>query len=586
MNPQHATTPTATNDEEHRQEIASDKTRAGVALAASETINRHGSANAEYIKGYTGIDYETGQTLHDGLKSVSQKNTGPLQKAGTAAEIHATNRDNAKNIIDKTPARSARTDDLSRQYGANHPIADRLHVHADGTVSYSQMKFEGDVDALIKKIVKKDGEYAKYLDPQRVCEERARRHLDNALKLDEKAKLAETRGQSEIAAQHRKNANALRTRAARNQEIGASEIKLELPTEQVDLVKKQCQDNASRLRADAARREADAAVQDRLGNPEGAQDLRNEAREFIEEADRNDRLTDQVVDSGVSQDEANLAASEPLRTTVTSILKTSHRAGMEGAKFGAVIGGCISLLQNIFATAQGSKDIAAAAGDVALDTASAAAIGYGTGFVGAALKGGLQQSSRAGLRTLANTNAPALAVNICISLGTSVKRYVTGEITESQLLAEVGEKGSGMLSASMMAALGQLAIPIPFVGAAVGGMIGYTLSSMFYQSALDAARGAEASRELLERVHAIEAAARARIAEEQVALDNFLRREIPELQAETQRLFNVVNASAPDQVDTLATAINRYAELLGRRLQFQSMAEFDVFMKSDETLRL
>lgn len=584
MNPQH--TLATTGDEDRRQEIARDKARAGVALSASETVSRYGSANAEYIKGYAGIDYETGQTLHDGLKSLSQKNTGLPQKAGTAAEIHATNRDNANNIIDRNPARSARTDDLSRQYGANHPIADRLHMHADGTVSYSQMKFEGDVDALVKKIVSKDGDYAKYLDPQQVCEERARRHLDNALKLDEKAKLAETRGRLEVAAQHRKNAEDLRTRAARNLEIGASEIKLEVPTEQVDLVKKQCQDNASRLRADAARREADSAVQDSLGNPEAAQNLRNEAREFIKEADRNDRLAEQVVDSGVSQDEANLAASQPLRTTVTSILKTSHRAGLEGAKYGSVIGGCISLLQNTFALAQGDKDMVAAAGDVALDTAKAAAIGYGTAFVGAALKGGLQQSGREGLRLLANTNAPTLAVNICLSLGSSVKRYVTGEITESQLLEEVGEKGAGMLSASMMAALGQMAIPLPFVGAAVGGMIGYTLSSVFYQSALDAARGAEASRERLARVRAIEAAARARIAEEQAALDEFLQREIPELQAETRSLFNAVNASAPGQVDALAAAINRYAGLLGQRLQFQSMLEFETFMESDDRLRL
>lgn len=582
MNPQH--TLATPGDEDRQQEIARDKARAGVALSASETVSRYGSANAEYIKGYAGVDHETGQTLHDGLNSLSQKKNGLPQKAGTAAEIHATNRNNADNIIDKTPARSARTDDLSRQYGANHPIADRLHMHADGTVSYSQMKFEGDVDALVNKIVRKDGEYAKYLDPQQLCEERTRRHLENASKLDEKARLAETGGKLEKASQHRKNAEDLRTRAAKNQEIGASEIKLEVPTEQVDLVKKQCQDNASRLRAGAASREADAAVQDSLGNPAGARNLRNEAREFLDEADRNDRLAEQVVDSGVTQDEANLAASQPLRTTVTSILKTSHRAGMEGAKFGAVIGGCISLLQNIFATAQGEKNIDSAAGDVTLDTAKAAAIGYSTAFIGAAIKGGLQQSSQAGLRTLANTNAPALAVNICLSLGSSVKRYVTGEITESQLLLEVGEKGSGMLSASMMAALGQVAIPIPFVGAAVGGMIGYTLSSMFYQSALEAAQGAEASRDRLKRVRAIEAAARARISEEQAALDGFLRREIPELHAESQRLFIVVNASTP--VDTLAPAINRYAWLLGQRLQFQSIMEFDAFMKSDEPLRL
>lgn len=586
MTHRHLQPATPTSDADRLQETARDQARASVALSTSETVSRYGSANAEYIKGYAGIDHQASQPLHDGLKTLSLKNNGLPQKAGTAAEILATNRDNANHIINRSPARSARTDDLSRQYGANHPIADRVLMHADGSVSYSQMKFEGDVEALVRKIVSKDGEYAKYLDPQPLSQERTQRHLHHAQKLDQKAQAAEAQGRADDAARHRTNAKDLRIRAARNQDIGAGKIQLEVPTEQVELVKQQCRDNAGRLRADAARREADAALQDSLGNTDSAQAMRKQARDCIEEADRNDRLAEQVVDAGVTQDEASLAASQPLRTTVTSILKTSHRAGMEGAKFGAVIGGCISLLQNLFATAQGGKGAAAAAGDIAIDTAKAAALGYGSAFVGAALKGSLQQSSQAGLRALANTNAPALAVSVCLSLGSSVKRYVTGEITEAQLMAEVGEKGSGMLSASMLATLGQVAIPIPFVGAAVGGMIGYTLSSMFYQSALEASRGAQTSRERLERVRAIEAAARARIADEQAMLDDFLRREIPELRSETAHLFQAVDDSAGTDTDTLAAAVNHYAALLGQSLQFRSMKEFDAFMASDAALRL
>ncbi|MNR03653.1 hypothetical protein D3C85_1195580 [compost metagenome] len=143
-----------------------------------------------------------------------------------------------------------------------------------------------------------------------------------------------------------------------------------------------------------------------------------------------------------------------------------------------------------------------------------------------------------------------------------------------------------MLSSSMMAALGQLAIPVPFVGAAIGGMIGYTLSSLFYQSALDAARGVELSRQQLARIRAIEAAARDQIAEEQAQLDDFTRREIPQLQQETQRLFAIVNVAGNGSADALAAAVNQYATLLGKQLQFQSIAEFDDFMSSDSPLTL
>jgi len=268
------------------------------------------------------------------------------------------------------------------------------------------------------------------------------------------------------------------------------------------------------------------------------------------------------------------------------IARTSHRAGVEGAKYGAVIGGVISLLTNAFSVAQDKKQLGEAAQDFALETVKAGALGYTTAFAGAAIKGGMQQSSNQTLRTLAGTNAPALAINICLSLGSSVKRYVTGEISEAQLLSEVGEKGAGMLSSSMMAALGQLAIPVPFVGAAIGGMIGYTLSSLFYQSALDAARGVELSRQQLARIRAIEEAARDQIAEEQAQLDSFTRREIPQLLQETQHLFAIVNDVVGGGIDDLAAAINQYATLLGKQLQFQSFEEFDDFMNADSPLIL
>ena len=267
------------------------------------------------------------------------------------------------------------------------------------------------------------------------------------------------------------------------------------------------------------------------------------------------------------------------------IARTSHSAGMEGAKYGAIIGACISLLQNGFSAVQGEKEVSDAAKDLAIDTAKAGTLGYGTAFAGSAVKGVLQQSGEQSIRTLAKTTVPTLVVTVCLSLGSSVKRYVTGEITEAQLLTEVGEKGAGMLSASMMAAVGQLAIPVPFVGAAIGGMIGYALSSLFYQSALDAAKGVEVSRELLKRTRAIQEAARVRIAEEQSRLDAFVCREIPQLQEATEQLFaslSTVNQSA----DEFSSAINQFATLLGKQLEFQSMADFDDFMASDRPLIL
>lgn len=519
---------TPENDDNSRKaEIRKDIARAGEALSTSETVNRFGSANAEYIKGYSGIDNETGQRFAKSLKGINQHKVNPdpaeaarniKQQAGFSAEVAATSRDNAEAIIAGSKKRTTRSDDLP-QYGKNHPVVDRVQI-LDGRIiegSQTQMKFVGNRDALFKKIA------------------------EDTEKGD--AKFSRYRG-----------------------------VKLEIPSEQYEGAAEYCQKKAQELReqaAKAAEKGAPPEVVDRLKK----------------NADNYDQLAKDVCDSGMTTEQAIFYRKHPTIATARDIALASHRAGMEGAKYGAAIGAAISLVQNIFAMAQDEKEWNKSATDVACDTAKAAAIGYGTAFAGSTIKGAMQQSSKQTLRTLASTNAPALAVSICISMGSSIKRYAAGEITESQLLVEVGEKGAGMLSASMMAALVQLAIPVPVVGAAIGGMIGYTLSSLFYQSALDAARGAELSRERLERTRAIETAARERISEEQTALTAFLSREIPQLKEEARQLFAQMNDAACD-ADALAAAVNRYATLLGKQLQFQSLQEFDDFMQTDEPLRL
>lgn len=510
-------------EENNRDEIARDSVRTAVSLSTSEVVSRFGSANAEYLKGYSGIDNETGQKFAKGLAGIAKHKVNPdpkyaqqniKQQAGYSAEVAATSRDNAQSIIDGSKVRVSRSDDLP-EYGKNHNVVDRVQL-VDGEIiqgTQTQMKFVGDRNQLFAKIAKEDGEFARYRD-----------------------------------------------------------VTLELPSEQFVGAQTYCRDKAQQLREQADTVEG-------LGKADIAKKLRLEAERY-------EQLAENLGDSGLTTEEAIFYRKHPKMATAMDIARTSHRAGLQGARYGAVIGGSISLLQNLLAIAQGQKDVCEAAQDLAVDTLKAGALGYGTAFVGAAIKGSLQQSGNQTLRALAGTSAPALAVNICLSLASSITRYVTGEISEAQLLSEVGEKGAGMLSSSMMAALGQLAIPVPFVGAAIGAMIGYTLSSLFYQSALDAARGAELSREQLARTRVIEAAARDRIAHEQAQLDDFTRREIPQLQRETLHLFSIVNAADANSADVFAAAINQYATLLGKQLQFHSIDEFNDFMSSDSSLTL
>ena len=511
-----------------KKEITKDITRTTTALSASETVNRFGSANAEFIKGYTGTDKETGQIFSKGLEKIftHKINDNPekaaaniKQQAGFSAEVATTSRDNAEAIINRSEIRTSRSDDLP-QYGKNHNIVDRVQI-LDGNIiegTQTQMKFVGDRNELFKNIAE---------DNQKG-----------------NSKFARYRG-----------------------------TKIELPSEQIPGAADYCTNKAKALREQAE------AVAAKGGPPDVVERLRNNAENY-------DQLATNIKDSGLTTEQAIFYRQHPKIATALDIARTSHRAGVEGATYGAAIGGSISLLQNIFALAQNEKNLSEATTDLTIDISKAGLVGYGTASIGSAIKSGMQQSGNTALRTLSKTNAPALVVNICLSLGSSVKRYIAGDITESQFLTEVGEKGAGMLSSGMMAALGQLAIPIPFVGAAIGGMIGYTLSSLFYQSALDSARAVEASRAMLARTRAIQVAARDRMAQEQASLDAFIRQEIPQLLQETQEFFSLIQDTS-NSTDQLAAGINRYASLLGKKLQFENLQDFDDFMiNSTELLKL
>lgn len=499
------------------------RARAGVAMSTREAVDRYGSAGAEFIKGYRGVDNQTGRTFAKGLKEIGEYNLNPdpkqaehnlKQQAGFSAEVAATSRDNAKAIIAGEPQRTSRSDDLP-QFGTNHNVVDRVQI-LDGQIiegSQAQMKFVGKPETLLRDIIREDGKFARY------------------------------RG-----------------------------VKLELPSEQFEGAKLYCQKQAETLRANAVHAE-------QHGKPDVAAKLRREAANY-------DALEDNLRDSGLTTEQAVFYRKHPGLATLRDIAANSHEAGKEGAKYGALIGGGISLMKNAFAVAQDKKSVHDAATDVALDVGKSAAVGYSTAAAGAAAKAALQQSSRQGLRALANSSAPALAVNVCITLGGTVKCYVKGEINETELLVEIGEKSAGMLASGMMAALGQVLIPIPFVGAAIGGMIGYTLATMFYQAAREAGLDADSSREQLKRVRAIEASARARIDQECTALDAFMRAEMPQLVQQTQGLFLSIDTIGAGSTDTMAAAINEYARLLGEELQFSSIAEFDDFMASDAPLRL
>ena len=156
--------------------------------------------------------------------------------------------------------------------------------------------------------------------------------------------------------------------------------------------------------------------------------------------------------------------------------------------------------------------------NVAKDTTSTIAVGYSSGFTGAAIKGAMQNSKKEYVRSLSKTNIAGTIVNVAVSATKTISRYFKGELNGVECLELLGEQGTGMIASSMSSAIGQIVIPIPVVGGLIGGMVGYTLSSATYGILMDSLKEENMAREQREKIE--------KICDEHIRMIRQYRREI------------------------------------------------------------
>lgn len=291
--------------------------------------------------------------------------------------------------------------------------------------------------------------------------------------------------------------------------------------------------------------------------------------------------------SNVSTDEAMFARTHPLLSTAKDIAGVSHKAGIQTARMAGVVGGSVSIVKNLVAVVRGEIEPGDAVFHVVKDTAVSSAVGYGTGFFGTAIKGIMQNSGSQTVRALSKTNLPAVVVTVAISASTTLVRYFNQEISGVECLEELGEQGTGMISSSLFAMIGQVAIPIPVVGGIIGGMLGYALASASYGvllESLNEEKHAHAERLRIERV-----------CEEHIELIKSYRLELEEKINEyflsSAELFhmsfnNIKESLSIGDVDGFISGANAISEALGRETQFSKMSEFEALMGSDTVFTL
>lgn len=500
-----------------------EKTYINVALegAATEVVQRYGSAVKEHFVAYSGVDNETGEQLKKGLKDIAKakvnpeyKDTNLKQQAGFAAENKYTARQNAENIINKNETRVHNTD--VKGSGSYNELFDHIITDENGIViSQEQMKFVGsDPKACLERLESK--KFQKYLD---------------------------------------------------------ADAKITVPSDYYQGILEEAQKSIDSL-------EEQLKHAKESGNTELEKSLK-------ERLDKYKKIKASVKDSGVSNDEALEARLHPKISTAKDIVKVAHRAGVEQAVYGTAIGGGISMVKNIVAVVKGEKNPEEAGLSLIKDTGVAAGTSYATAFAGSVIKGGMQNSASETVQSLAKTNLAATIVTTTLETGKTLKSYFTGDISGVECLEELGEKGVGQLSATMFAAAGQILIPIPVVGAMIGSMVGYALSSACYKELLGALKEAKLAHEERLRIEkeceeAIKMIVQFR-EEMNEAIEQYLKDMRETFSSELEKGEKEI---WKDDIDAFISAANNMSVKLGKKPQFSTFKEFDAFMGTETTLKL
>jgi len=455
-----------------------------VALGVNDDmLIRYGEAGKQFKVAYDGVDNETEQKLHQGLKQIGKWKATSINKNGKvvdhtktqqgySAEVLDTAKQNANNIKLKKSERIARTDDVINPATGKKRINDRFHDQVT-------LDTKG-------KIIADSGVQLKFYTPNSFVD-------------------------SVINSWSKKYPDGI----------------FRVPTDQYEEIKRK--------------------LLEEIKKNENFDNLSSEQKkklEYIKKVHKN------LKKSEVSKMEAIEARKSPKKVIVKEIGKASHEAGVEAAKIGITIGGGISVITNTIAVIKGDKEPKDAVLAVSKDITVAGTTSYGIGFANTTLASILKNSEEGLLRQLGKANAPAYIIQTAISTTKSLYKLCCEELTLDEFFLEIGKNGTSLLASVQGAVVGQLLIPIPIVGALVGGLVSTMLCEKIYDYTIG-------MRMLNEDID---------------AFSNLLSIEIARLKECQIRLMNL-------NINKYRNEIQKYAEITDSLDDYYSEPDFNAVLK-------
>lgn len=128
------------------------------------------------------------------------------------------------------------------------------------------------------------------------------------------------------------------------------------------------------------------------------------------------------------------------------------------------------------------KDPKEAIKRTATETLKGGVRSYGVVFGGSLLGGMMHNNANQFIQNLSNGSMPTMIVGVGVGSCRILIKYFRGKINSVECLEKLGKENTDFLSSIAMSGIGQLAIPIPVVGALIGGFVGAALSEVFFNA--------------------------------------------------------------------------------------------------------
>lgn len=264
------------------------------------------------------------------------------------------------------------------------------------------------------------------------------------------------------------------------------------------------------------------------------------------------------------------------------------------------------ITDNFGAWLGGEKNFGDAVTDITVNTAKNSAVTYGKKYGEELARDAIKELSKVAEKKIANETARKVAVTnlnklaksdivgfagMAYDVGRALKQLIDGEISKTEFLRVVGEKGSSIVVGGVYGTVGGMigmAVGGPLgaaIGSAVGSAIGYFATSVLFGSVMQAFEEAELSRQRYEAIHefceySIREMERQRLQFEQDVAQFLSHRQ----QVIDTNLTAYEEAIKNNDFDRVSSALNGISEEFGGSLQFKTFNEFDDFMSDKNSV--